>query len=445
MSRLFRVYVPTSTLVLAVFETLVIIGSFLLSIYLLTETDFTDYLTDNLKLISLALITVSILAGMFFQGLYSQVRVIYRLLLAQQLLMSVGIAFLLQALLSVIAPDFYLPFTIMLLGSLLAVVIMLAGRLVLSAYVLPSVAMERLVLLGDSPLLDDIAAYLEQMPQSGIQVAGRIQVSDMIAGDAAGTHTKLETLIRSFASNRVVVGMERLLDAAGARELLELRFAEYSIEDASATLARISNREGVSGLNPMRLLYTREFEPSVRFFFFQSLSHILIAAVCILALLPLMLLIALCIRLTSPGPVVERQECVGLNGDSFGLWHFRIRAVDTGRLTGVGRLLARTGLYALPQFFNVLFGQISIIGPKPYRREFVRELAERIPFYPHRSKMRPGMTGWAQIQSRRRSGLPDSIAELEYDLYYLKCASVMMDVFILAHAIKNVLLWGGQP
>jgi lipopolysaccharide/colanic/teichoic acid biosynthesis glycosyltransferase len=438
MIRLFRVFVPTNTLALALFETIVIVAAFTLAIYLWFETDPGDYLFYGLGSLSVALVSVSFLAGLYFQDLYTELRVQSRLLLVQQLLTADGIAFLLQALASSANPGLYIPLRVMLLGSAMAVTTLFAGRLLFSAYVIPYLAGERLLLVGESPLLDDIARYLEKHPQMGLHVAGHIRRFEPAAKIWTGpTAHPLEEQIRRFDSKRIVIGMNPGPDHQLASDLLEMRFLGYSVQDAAGTYAKLFNREGLSDLGVSRLMYAGEFDPNKRTLFFQAFRNWLLAALGVTAFSPLLLVIAALTRLS--GPVLDRQVCCGRFGKHFTLYRFR---VGPG---WVGRFLARSGLYALPQLFNVLRGQMSMVGPRPQRPEFVAELTRYIPFYPHRLSVPPGMTGWAQIQGRRHAGLPDAAAELEYDLYYIKYISATMDIFLLVQAVKNILLWGGQP
>jgi lipopolysaccharide/colanic/teichoic acid biosynthesis glycosyltransferase len=445
MIRLFRVFVPTSTFGLFVFEALLILAAFIFSAYLLLEVDPTDYLSNLTGQASLALVWLSILTGIHFQSLYSQIRVRSRLLLLQQLLMVAGVAFLVQALISAIAPDLQIPLRVMLLGSLLSITGIMAGRLLFSAYVLPRVAGERLLLIGNSPLLQDIASHLERKPQSGVQVVGHIDWSAAEEGGiseagAEGHAGSLEASIQALHVNRVVVGFEGGLSSRLAYELLESRFSGHAVEDAAGTYEKICNREGLNGLNGARLLYSKEFEPGTRALFFQAIGNCLIAAAVLILLSPLLLLIAGLVRLSSRGGALERQLREGRNGP-FALYRFRVG--DGG--TRLARILTRTGLYALPQFMQVLRGRMSIVGPRPDRPEFVRELSRHVPFYRHRLNVRPGITGWSQIHMRHMPAPRDSMTELEYDLYYIKYFSLTMDIFVIAQAIKSLLLWGGQP
>ena len=178
----------------------------------------------------------------------------------------------------------------------------------------------------------------------------------------------LEELAQHYHSNRIVVGMP---GADLAVELLEMRFSGYSIQEAAATFAKISNREGLSGLGPSRLLYSKEFEPRTRDMFFQSLGNILIASIAIVILSPVMLLIAILVWLTLHGSVLERRVRVGKGGTLFTLYRFRMTKAAPGSMpsdTFIGRLLSRTGLYALPQFFNVL-AAARCRSPDPGRKE----------------------------------------------------------------------------
>ena len=162
-------------------------------------------------------------------------------------------------------------------------------------------------------MLDNIVSYLEQQPQLGIKVAGRTSGS-------SGT-ISLEEQIREFHSSRIVVGAP---DALLAGELLGLRFLGYSIQEASETYTKITNREGLSGLSPARLLYSKEFEPSARNLLFQSIRNTLLAFFCIVVLLPVMLLIAILVRLCLGAPVLERHVRSGRRGSRFTLYRFRV-------------------------------------------------------------------------------------------------------------------------
>ena len=441
MIRLFRVFVPASTFALFLFEALLILASFVYSAYMLLEVDPADYLLNLPGAASVALVWISLLLGIHFQNLYSQIRVPSRLQLLQQLLIVAGVAFLIQALISAVAPDLQMPLRVMASGSLLSIAGIFAGRLLFVAYILPRVGGERLLLVGNSPLLDDLTSHLTRFPQSGIRVAGHIGkcgAEDGGPAESGADPANLQKAIEALDPSRIVVGFAGGLSAGLAHELLEMRFAGHAVEHAAGTYETICNREGLSGLNAARLLYSREFEPGTRLLFFQAIGNFLIAAALLTVLAPLLALVAAWLWLFSREGVFEAQPSAGRKAP-FTLYRFR---VCDNRF---GRLLTRTGLYALPEFVHVLRGQMSIVGPRPERPEFERELTGRIPFYPHRRNVRPGITGWSHIHTWHLAGPRDSMMELEYDLYYIKNFSLLLDILVVGQALKILLLWGGQP
>ena len=164
------------------------------------------------------------------------------------------------------------------------------------------------------------------------------------------------------------------------------------------------------------------------------------------------------VLVSSPGPVLYSQARVGLNGRLFSIYKFRSMKVDaeagTGavwarpghdpRVTRVGAVLRRTRLDELPQLWNVLVGDMSLVGPRPERPEFVESLTERIPFYGQRHVVRPGVTGWAQVRYAYGASVEDAIEKLQYDLYYIKNLSVALDLYIVVETLKTVLTRGGS-
>jgi len=189
----------------------------------------------------------------------------------------------------------------------------------------------------------------------------------------------------------------------------------------------------------------------------QSIYSLAIAIVAAVLTSPIMLLVAVLVRLTSPGPALFRQKRVGKNDVEFTLYKFRSMyrdaeassgAVwakqDDPRVTRVGKWLRKLRLDELPQLFNVLKGDMSIVGPRPERPEFVAELARSIPYYRQRHCVKPGITGWAQINHKYGDTIEDTIIKLGYDLYYIKNLTPALDAFVMFHTAKVMLLLRGS-
>ena len=185
-------------------------------------------------------------------------------------------------------------------------------------------------------------------------------------------------------------------------------------------------------------------------------GDIAISLAFLLFTLPLMLLVALLVRLSGPGPVLYRQERVGLGGHSFTLLKFRSMRVDAElrgpawatqrdpRVTRVGLFLRRTRIDELPQLINVLQGAMSFIGPRPERPHFVEQLAEAIPHYRERARVKPGLTGWAQVNFPYGASVEDARVKLSYDLYYVKHRGVLLDLAILFSTVRVILFQEGS-
>lgn len=184
-------------------------------------------------------------------------------------------------------------------------------------------------------------------------------------------------------------------------------------------------------------------------------GDIVISLAMLLVALPVMLVAALLVRLDSPGPVLYRQERVGLGGRSFTLLKFRSMRADSEaagpawaqqrdpRVTRVGSFMRRTRMDELPQLFNVLRGEMGFIGPRPERPHFVEQLAEAIPYFRERARVKPGLTGWAQVNYPYGASVEDARAKLSYDLYYVKNRSLLLDVLILFATVRVILFQEG--
>jgi exopolysaccharide biosynthesis polyprenyl glycosylphosphotransferase len=213
----------------------------------------------------------------------------------------------------------------------------------------------------------------------------------------------------------------------------------------------------VENLRPSWLIFSEGFRRSRIIAASKRLMDIAISAVGLVIGLPPMLGIGLLVRVTSPGPVFYHQRRVGLRGRIFTVHKFRTMQRDaeahTGpvwaskkgdlRVTAIGQWLRRTRLDELPQLWNILVGEMSLVGPRPERPEFVTNLTRQIPYYGQRHIVRPGLTGWAQVRYTYGASTEDALQKLQYDLYYIKNLSIVFDLYILFETIKTVVLRRG--
>ncbi len=460
MIRLFRIFVPAGTLALLVSEVLLITSAFVLASYVALEVDPTVFLLYGGGLAKLTPVIVAIVLGLHLQDLYSQIRVKSRVVLVQQLCLVMGGAFLLQGFTSYVDENLRLPVGIMMWGSLFTVIAVVAWRLAFSAFALRIMGRERLLMVGGSRLLEDIAAHIEEHPELGVEVVGYVDDSHetgsaLPAAKALGPLAALMEIVRATEPNRIIVGMFDRRNRLPVADLLELRFAGYIVEEVGAAHERFCSRVCVSELRPSQLIFTGELGPRPRSVLYQTVWNSFVALTGLIVSSPMMLVTALAIRLDSKGPALYKQVRVGLNGELFTLYKFRSMRVDaeaqTGavwasrndpRVTRVGRIIRKLRVDEVPQLINVLKGEMSIVGPRPERPELVKKLSG-IPFYRQRHCVRPGITGWAQINHRYGDTVEDTIKKLEYDLYYIKNMSLGLDTYIVFHTVKTMLLSRG--
>jgi sugar transferase (PEP-CTERM system associated) len=462
MIRLFRVFIPASELALFVSEVLLIVASFVLAAFFALDFDPVVYLLYDGGMLRISLVAISIVLGMHFLDLYTKVKVKERILLAQQLCLVAGIAFLAQGLVSYVDPELMLPRQMMMWGTALTMGLIFVWRLVYSAFVLRVIGAQRILFVGANPVVAEITEELRGRPNIGLEVAGvlddaRPEGEALNGAQVLGPISSLREVAGALKPDRIVVGLSERRDRMPVNDLLELRFSGYVIEEAAATYEVVCGRICTKELRPAQLIFSGEMGPRPGSIFYQSVMNTVIALAALIVLSPILLLAALAVKISSPGPVLYRQRRVGLDGETFTVYKFRSMFVDAEKATGavwaqkddprvtpVGRVLRRYRLDEFPQLINVLRGDMSIVGPRPERPEFVRTLSEQIPYYRQRHCVKPGITGWAQINYKYGETVEDTIRKLEYDLYYIKHMSFSLDTYIIFHTLKTMLLSRGS-
>ena len=325
---------------------------------------------------------------------------------------------------------------------------------------------QRTLILGSGPQARELLAEIQRRPRCSIDVVG-VLAEPAFRGDSLdgypvlGTLDALDREMKAHAPQLVIVA-----HAPGTADLLEHHLLEASVRGSFQIAQASTVYEQLSGKLPLEsydledVLYSETFRPA-RFSLLATRLLSLVAAVVGLVLAaPLMLLIALLIRLDSPGPALFRQERSGYLGRPFMLVKFRTmrhaeehrsewEGDNADRITGVGRWLRKFRLDELPQFFNVLKGDMNLVGPRPHPASNIallslvaRNTSESgvpIPYYDLRSTVRPGITGWAQVRYRYANNLQEEIEKLHFDLYYIKHYSLALDLRILLETVWVVL------
>jgi sugar transferase (PEP-CTERM system associated) len=272
-----------------------------------------------------------------------------------------------------------------------------------------------------------------------------------------GAIDDIPLLVSSLNVDRVVVSLADARGKLPMDKLLDIRLATgVTFDHLASVYEEYTGKIALENLRPSWLIFSEGFRKTRILLATKRALDLAVSAVGAVIATPIMLLVALAIRCTSQGPIFYHQRRVGLHGQVFTVHKFRTMKIDaerhTGpmwstanddRITSIGRLLRRTRLDELPQLWNVLLGEMSFVGPRPERPEFVSQLTEKIPFYGERHVLKPGLTGWAQVRYTYGASVEDAIEKLQYDLYYIKNLSVALDVVIMLETIKTVILRRG--
>jgi exopolysaccharide biosynthesis polyprenyl glycosylphosphotransferase len=463
MIRIFRVFIPTTVVLLALSEMILLFGCLCAGYAIAVarsnlEAPLEIFLLQENGILRISLAVATMMISLYFQDLYTDFRLTNRLVFLQQLIMVVGLTFLGQALLTYAHHDLMLSRFTMIYGCIVVLIVLPVWRMIYTSAAMKLLGHQTVLMIGGAAILEQIARRIAERPEQGSLVCGYLE--ELIEGQSPlegipmlGTIADLERLVAVHRPDRIIVGMRERRQRLPVFKLLDLRMSGIHIEDAAHAYESLFGRISTRELRPSQLVFSTELGPSSSSVSLQNIYSLAFALIGTVLCLPLMAVVALLVKLTSKGPVLHSQTRVGLQGRIFTVYKFRsmfnnaeastgaVWAVkDDPRITWIGKYLRRFRLDELPQFVNVLRGDMSMIGPRPERPEFTKTLCEQIPFYRQRLCVKPGLTGWAQINHKYGDTIEDTNTKLEYDLYYIKHISFALDMYILVNTAKTVLL-----
>ncbi len=319
-----------------------------------------------------------------------------------------------------------------------------------------------MVVLGTGRLARTLVQEVLRHPELGIKVHGFLDDNPALLGvsivnpKVIALSKDLTNVVKERKIDRVIVELQDRRGRLPSDELLQFKTRGIKVEDATSFYERVTGKIAIENLKPSWLIFNSGFQVSKRQLIQKQFAESMISLALLILFSPLLLLAMIAIKLESAGPIFFRQERVGQDGKVFVLWKFRSMYQNaesaTGpvwaqkndrRVTRVGRILRSTRIDELPQLFNVLRGDMSLVGPRPERPAFVKELAENIPFYQLRHTVKPGVTGWAQIKNGYANSVEHTIEKLQYDLFYIKHMSFRLDSLITLETFKTVLTLDG--
>ena len=457
MIRLFKHYVPHAVLLLGLLDFMLLMaaaegGWILRARQIGMDVDHIATRIAPLLSFSVAIQTAMIAVGVYGPEALQSIRyALARLLVA----ISLGVLFL--SVMHFLLPDITLWRSNSLYAMGLAIALLLAIRILLGSMLGGEAFKRRLVVLGAGNRADRIRE-IEQRKGSGFLVVGYIAMNDGVqvipeAINRSAIYNLADFVVR-LAASEVVLALEERRNALPLGDLLRIKTTGVHVNEISTFLERETGRVDLDSVNPSWLIFSDGFSAGRRLSSIaKRLFDVVASSILLLLTGPVILLAALLVKLDSKGPAFYRQQRVGLYGEEF--WIVKLRTMrqdaelsgqavwaekDDPRVTRLGYWLRKLRIDELPQTWTVLKGEMSFVGPRPKRRQFVEDLEQHLRYYAERHMVKPGITGWAQINYPYGASIEDARNKLEYDLYYAKNYTPFLDLLILIQTLR-VVLW----
>lgn len=453
MVRLFHVYYPVRTLVLLTCEAALVTASFVIATALLLGPRWSVSLSYEGGAYKIAAVVLLVLLCSYHFDLYAPPRLPSRSEIYFRIITVVGVLSIILSAAAFLFPQVQIGQNVFLFGLMILTLVLMVWRRAYEWLIACSLFREHVYVLGAGDRARQVVDTLRSRRDLGMEVVGWSRV---MGHDSLTSQDFAEMLLAcrhdALPIDRIVVALQNRRGTMPLPELLDLRLSGIKIEEVTSLLERVSGKIELDWLRPSTIIFGEGFGIKRSLLIARRLASIVMAELSLLICLPALPLVALAVKLSSPGPILFKQQRVGQRGKTFTLFKFRTMRQDaeaaTGavwaqendpRVTRVGRFLRKTRLDEIPQLWNVLKGDMGFVGPRPERPEFVQLLSEQIPYYNLRHAIRPGITGWAQVRYKYGATLEETKQKLEYDLYYIKHMSLSLDLWIVFETLKTIL------
>ena len=464
MIRLFRQYIsPRKTVFIIGEGILIFLAVSLASFFILgRETG----MVSMLRIIWPKVLLISLIAqlSLYFNDLYETKTSDSNIDLASRLIQSIGITSITLAIIYFLRPDMIIGRWIFFVSLIFLLLFLVSWRLLYSVVIKKKLFAEKAIILGSDALARNIVHEIEGRKDLSYNIASVITQNNKQGiqeqFSAIPVHHGFDDLcdlVDAENAKSVIVALDEKRGIFPDEELLKCKVSGINVIDGESFYERITGKLLVEKIKPSWLIFSDGFVKSKISRATNRLVGLLLSALMLLLLSPFMFLVAVAIKLNSRGPVLFTQERVGENGKAYTLYKFRSMVADAEkgsgpvwaseddpRITRVGKLIRRLRIDELPQLWNVFKGDMSFVGPRPERPFFAEKLKKTIPYYNERFSVKPGVTGWAQIKYAYGASEEDALEKLKYDLYYIKNMSLVMDLTVIFHTAKIVLLGRGS-
>ena len=445
-------------------DTAIIYGGIILALYLRLGIEGFQYeLNERNGWYKIGLATCVCLLNLYFYDLYDYTVMGNRRELLLRLVQALGIAWALLAFVFYFAPPLMIGRGVSVISVPIVLVLLLTWRILIHFLTGHPEIGEKILVVGTGQAAYDTAQAVWERRDAGYRIAGFVTENGSKPKDLhakmnlLGSANNLEEVIKTERINRVVIAVRERRGTFPTEALLRMSLAgNVNIEECTSFFERITGKVHIDMLRPSWLIFAGRKRDTKLGTAVREVIHRFMALIGLIVSLPVALLTIILIKLESKGTIFYRQERVGKNGKIFQVIKFRSMRTDAeadgkpvwatdddDRTTRVGRVIRKIRVDEIPQFWNIIKGEMSFVGPRPERPHFVRQLAKEIPFYDHRHLVAPGLTGWAQIKYPYGASVADARQKLEYELYYIKNQSLALDLIIVFETVKTVLFGRG--
>ncbi len=461
MLRFFGKRYPIRKLILILWE-----GIFLfLTILVLTSVTAGEVpsLKNPVEFVRITTIVITCILSLYYFGLYTFSPTEGLKEMTVRLLQALGSASIFLGLLYMLFPAILPNKWVFFAEILLFITMSSAWRFGYLYLVKKQITGKPVVIVGQGRFPLDIMEELKNLPDSGYRIKAVIVQSDEDARlyknmnpveVVTGFHDLFQK-IRSIDAEEIIVAMDERRGNMPIKQLIDCRMQGIEVTEGETFISFTLGKIMVDKINPSWLIFKEGFQKSRMTMLGKRIIGSAVSLSGLLMTLPVTIPVAILIKLESEGPIFYKQERVGKDGRIFQVIKFRSMTADAEkhgaqwaqqndpRVTKVGQVIRKLRIDEIPQMWNVLKGEMSFVGPRPERPQFVKELSEQIPYYDQRHTVHPGLTGWAQINYPYGSSVEDAKKKLEYDLYYIKHMSIWLDLFIILKTVKTILFREG--
>jgi len=463
MLRIFKQYYPIRNALFVLGEGLFIYFSVIIASLVLLGG--ANSLLDKTIFLKALLFTIICQTCLFYNDLYDLKITDSLAELGIRLLQALGASAIVLAFIYFAFPSCIIGQGIFIVSIAIVIVMVVAWRVGYTKVLSLGMFNQNVMLLGSSDIAKQIWAQIIEKKDCGYEIKSIIskgQWNDQdLPDEIKMIHTNDYTNICKFAEDagvrKIIVALKQKRGTLPVKELLTCRVKGIEVLEGNSFYEMLTGKLIVEYMNPGWLIFSQGFQKPATLRFSKRTGDIVISLIMLIVLIPVVVIIAIIIKLDSKGPILFAQERIGRNRRPYVAYKFRSMRTDAEKATGpvwakenddrvtrIGRFIRKWRIDEIPQLWNVLKGEMSFVGPRPEREHFIKQLEEAIPYYGVRFSVKPGLTGWAQVSYGYGASVEDAIEKLNFDLFYIKNLSFLMDMMIVARTVKTVIFGHGR-